>query len=485
MKNKTIIVICLSSCLALAACRDTSDEMAGNMSVNPEQMIHIGGISADGLTATASMTRADSTPVDEEDVRRTDAENISWLVDPLKSGLDITYGKEGNPRTNERVAILKLLTVDNGGIKYSVDGDDKYAEYSFLYRHDTNGKPTDEPAIWYDNGAHFFEGLYVPDEIKYTGSDASDVYNATSGKAKSLTTDQHNDASTGTTLGNYTLLSRYLAMPSGFTLNATVARVKLPFRHRLARVLAYILIDPEMGSDVTIDGDVTLSGDVNLILCDGKTLTVNGSIMTEFDGSYTPVNSLAAYAQSGGTGALNITPSADAPGIYAKNLDIHGGVITATVYGNEAGLESSNEMNIYAGTINTAGGNGFMKYGPNVLSIYNADITAVGITNGIQATTGIMMYSGLVMATGGNAASGSNSNGNPAISTAALTVNGGTLFAKGGAADGSGSNGTGINNTATITLGTGITFYQGTTIPGMAAVYTTPVTCSQQFVRIE
>lgn len=232
-----------------------------------------------------------------------------------------------------------------------------------------------------------------------------------------------------------------------------------------------------VSSDVTIDGDVTLSGDVELILCDGKTLTVNGSIQN-------PINSLAAYAQSGGTGALNITPSVDASGIYVKNLNIHGGVISATVIGNEAGLESSNEMNIYAGTINTAGGNGIMNYGPNVLSIYNADITATGITNGIQSATGIMMYSGSVIAMGGDAASGTNNDGYPAISTAALTVNGGTLFAKGGAADGAGSNGTGIVGTASITLGTGITFYEGTTLPGMAAV-ATPVTCSKQFVRIE
>lgn len=233
-----------------------------------------------------------------------------------------------------------------------------------------------------------------------------------------------------------------------------------------------------VSSDVTIDGDVTISGDVELILCDGKTLTVNGQIAN-------PAISLTVYGQSGGTGALNITPSGDAPGIYAKNLDIHGGVISATVIGNEAGLESSNEMNIYAGTINTAGGNGIMNYGPNVLSIYNADITATGIINGIQSATGIMMYSGSVMAMGGNAASGSNNDGNPAIHTAALTVNGGTLFAKGGAKDGSGSNGTGIVNTASITLGTGITFYEGTTFPGMAAIVTTPVTCSKQFVRIE
>ena len=146
------------------------------------------------------------------------------------------------------MAQLKLLDdpVDSKNIKYSVDGSEKYAEYSFLFRDNTTGDVTTNPAIWHGNGAHFFQGIYLPTEIKYTGDDAAAVY-GTGGTAPNLTTNQVSDATTGA-LGNYTLLSRYLAMPSNYTLNATVARVKLPFRHRLARVIAYILIDPSLGN---------------------------------------------------------------------------------------------------------------------------------------------------------------------------------------------------------------------------------------------
>ena len=247
-----------------------------------------------------------------------------------------------------------------------------------------------------------------------------------------------------------------------------------------------------VSSDVTIDGNVTLSGDVELILCDGKTLTVNGSIQTEFVSSYNPINSLAVYAQSGGTGALVIAPTvSDTPGIYVKTLDIYGGAITATGNGAEAGIESSNEMNIYAGTITTTGGNGIMNYGSNILSIYNATITATGTTgNGIQSAAGITMYSGNVTAIGGDAASGSNSDGAIAISvggadTGTLTVNGGTLNATGGAKDGTGNDGTGISTVnTTITLGTGITFYEGDAADATTPVATTPITCSKRYVEI-
>ena len=234
------------------ACQETDESVAHEADTPAGSVIHIGGISADELLATAAATRAegDATVSSEEEVQRTDAENLEWLRGPLFSGLDITYGK-ANPRSNSRVAILKLEETSPGSqtISYSEGG---LAEYSFKYRHDTSGEPTENPAIWYDNGAHFFEGIYVPDRIRYSGDGADAVYGS-GGTAPDLSADQHDDTTEGT-LGNYTLLSHYLAMPSGFTLNATVARVKLPFRHRLARVLAYILIDPDMGSGVKING---------------------------------------------------------------------------------------------------------------------------------------------------------------------------------------------------------------------------------------
>ena len=170
---------------------------------------------------------------------------MSWLIDPLKNGMNITYGLSSNS-SNILHAQLKLLTDEYGNIKYSTDGETgnakKYAEYSFK-KYNGNTLPGDD-AKWLGNGRHFFQGVFVPDEIKTNAGNFPDK----------LTTDQHTAGTTAGSLGNYTLLSRYLAMPSNFTLNATVARVKLPFRHRLARVLAYILIDPAIGTGVTLQG---------------------------------------------------------------------------------------------------------------------------------------------------------------------------------------------------------------------------------------
>ena len=236
--RKNISIGLALSCLMVGACHTNEPVFEGDGA--PGDIICVGGLRVQGVAAT--MTKSDD-PIDEETVRRTDAENISWLVAPLKQGLDITYGNVKNgEHQNSRVAILKLLT-DGDNIKYSEDPvtHEKVAEYSFLYRDDSSGDPTDTPAIWYDNGAHFFEGLHVPQAISYSGESPT---------ITNLSSDQHSDAEGG----NYTLLERYLSMPAGFTLNATVARIKLPFHHRLSRVLAYILIDPSMGDDVKIDG---------------------------------------------------------------------------------------------------------------------------------------------------------------------------------------------------------------------------------------
>lgn len=206
---------------------------------NVDEVIHIGGLSMDELSVQQT-TRASN--IDEKD-----AETIPWLVQPLKDGLDITYGKWASDGTehNKHVAILKLLTNNDGSIKYSSYTDEngvnqQVAEYSFLYK-TTEGTGTDavtqgEYAKWYDNGFHFFEGVYVPTELR----------NSSNTKPSDLTTDQSGD--------NYTYLTRYLAMPANHHIAATISRIRLPFKHRLSRVIAYVLIDPAMGADVTIRG---------------------------------------------------------------------------------------------------------------------------------------------------------------------------------------------------------------------------------------
>lgn len=240
--------------LILSGCTE-SDSLAGDNWEDDPSVIHIGGIqntevetSLGGYTTSAN---GENNPVD--------AETVDWLLGPLFGGLDITYGAKDKPDT-KNVAILKLLKlnpessdISNSNIKYSQyegPNGEKLAEYSFNYRNPDGSEGG--PAKWYDNGPHFFQGVFVPSELRYTAGaeTASKVNDPTSGTAKSLLTDQSKEGGND----NYTLLARYLGMPADATINATVGRIKLPFRHRLARVLTYVLIDPSMGSNVTIKG---------------------------------------------------------------------------------------------------------------------------------------------------------------------------------------------------------------------------------------
>lgn len=240
MKNKHIIYnIYTLALLLLSGCSEVEDLPKSEVG-NDNEVIRVGGLTTTELSVQQSVTRA--TGGEEKD-----AETIEWLVQPLKDGLDITYGNLGSDGSeqNKHVAILKLLTNDDGTIKYSEYTDEngttqKLAEYSFLYK-TTEGSGADavtkdERAKWYDNGFHFFEGVYVPGELRNSGTT----------KPADLTTDQSGK--------NYTYLERYLAMPANHHIAATISRIKLPFKHRLSRVLAYVLIDPAMGDGITIRG---------------------------------------------------------------------------------------------------------------------------------------------------------------------------------------------------------------------------------------
>lgn len=245
-------MIAASLMMLTAGCADHeafSDPMADDLNV-----IHIGGIENAAIQTVFGgfSTRAAG------DNSSVDAETIEWLLGPLFGGLDITYGAKGKPDTEE-VAILKLQKVnEEGGIsasnikysEYTGPLGEKIAEYSFKYR----GTETD--AKWYDNGEHYFQGVFVPSKLRYmpaSSETVETVNDAESGKAPNLKSDQSVDV-TDNPDANYTLLERYLGMPADAYIHATVGRIKLPFRHRLARVLAYVLIDPTMGNAVTIKG---------------------------------------------------------------------------------------------------------------------------------------------------------------------------------------------------------------------------------------
>ena len=239
--NCHIIIGTLAMALTISGCSETLPIESEHP--NDGNYIEV-GVETSGLIATA-----DVEPIAEtRTATAQDAEKVSWLVQPLKQGLDITYGKVGG---TENVAILKLES-DGTEDGYQKDPDSKLAVYSFNY------KSTNEKALWYDNGLHYFRGVHVPMRLRYV-SDASELENdrtdsnyGTITKVTGLTTDQSDDTATGTDnrLGNYILLSHYLAMPANTRISATVERIKLPFRHRLAHVMAYIIIDPSLNTTI-------------------------------------------------------------------------------------------------------------------------------------------------------------------------------------------------------------------------------------------
>ena len=101
-----------------------------------------------------------------------------------------------------------------------------------------------------------------------------------------------------------------------------------------------------------VKSDVTLSGCIkpkeayiDLIVCDGKTLTVNGSS----DGAFW-VKTLNIYAQSNGTGVVNAKKKT-----RCYNLNIAGGTVTLDADGDSYGLYIFQSGSNYGLTVN--GGN--------------------------------------------------------------------------------------------------------------------------------
>lgn len=220
--------------LALTACADgITVGLTGGEADDDTDVIHVGGLTGDELTIEVDNSRA---------VTATDAELVPWLINPLFEGFHIAYYR-GNNAAEKRHARLTLLR-DGDTYKQSESG---LAEYSFMET--SSGVLTGKKAKWAGNGAHRFEGHYVPEQIRNEVPDA--------GAPNNLDNDQSDDSDTG----NYTLLMRYLSMPANHDINATIGRVKLPFYHRLCRVNAFVLINPDMGSDVKLEGyDISVGG---------------------------------------------------------------------------------------------------------------------------------------------------------------------------------------------------------------------------------
>lgn len=221
--------------------------LAALASACADDVLHDGGTSADDgsnairvgtLTTSADeLSAVESRAGNLASGTKANAEDLEWLREPLFTGFTIIYNKSTDT-ANERMALLKLKKNEDGTVKYVEEGYQgttyKVADYSFLKIDPATGTQTSETAKWFGNGEHTFRGVFAPENI-ISDSELTDIV-----------TDQHGD--------NYTYLERYSSMPANCKISATVERIKLPFHHRLARVVAYILIDPKMGNEVTLNG---------------------------------------------------------------------------------------------------------------------------------------------------------------------------------------------------------------------------------------
>ena len=147
------------------------------------------------------------------------AETLDWLKEGLTQGMNMQYYKEASAKQK---AILKL------------EADGTYSMKT----------PDGTVCKWLDNGKHAFEGVYVPSGLN-----------------------------TQNTTQNYDDLIHYTAIPPSTEIAATVGKITIPLQHRLARVLAYVLIDQSMNAKLKgYDASNYNAEETKLRFCNVKTL---------------------------------------------------------------------------------------------------------------------------------------------------------------------------------------------------------------------
>ena len=224
MVMKRNIFYAILAATTLVACSDTTAFDPSETDIS--RQIRVGSIDTDGLVATEITTRAASTS--------TPAEQIDWLKTPLQEeGINVTYFLR-NAQSAKSKALLKLDNPDapEGGSMYS------FKAYG------TDGVLTENTATWLGNGGHMFQGVLVPKEV--TKDTESFISNIADQSASDQSSPKY-----------YDHLTRYLALPPAEAIQATVSMIRLPLRHRLARVLAFVLIDPQLGEVKLKDGTIS------------------------------------------------------------------------------------------------------------------------------------------------------------------------------------------------------------------------------------
>lgn len=221
--------------LPLLVCLSCTKHIQEGQDGGADNIINIGGIAMDSISAGVE----DGMPFTKAD-GYVPAEDQGWLLGPLFHGLEVRYKQDAAEKNRIARLVLERKPGATGYTKDDILKINNLAVYSLNYVKDFFPN-IEGPAKWDGNGQHIFQGVYVPEEIRQAAGSEPAV-----AVADALTTDQSGD--------NYTYLNHYLAMPANTRLNATTGRVILPYGHRLCHVIAYVLIDPAMGSDVHLQG---------------------------------------------------------------------------------------------------------------------------------------------------------------------------------------------------------------------------------------
>ena len=110
-----------------------------------------------------------------------------------------------------------------------------------------------------------------------------------------------------------------------------------------------------VNSDINYTGTITLNGDVNIILADGKTMSVTNTGTGNVDFAiYGDSGSLHIYGQSQGTGALTATANSSVAIKVDDYITINGGTVNATSTG-DVGIYGIDGVTINGGTVNVNG----------------------------------------------------------------------------------------------------------------------------------